>query len=184
MPADQQVHRVRIGGLERDLPVVEVATGVRIAVLNLLGDTELAEAAGAELAALVAPLGPDVLVTAEAKSIALTHAVATRLGNLPYVVLRKSYKTYMGEALRVRTESITTGAPQSLLLDDKDRALLRGARAVLVDDVISTGSTLRAMRELVGRAGATVVGEAAVFTEGDRDAWPGVVSLGHLPLFR
>ena len=178
------VHRVHLVGLVRDLPLLEVAPGVRIAVLNILGDTELAEAAGAELGGRIAELGPDVLVTAEAKSIAVTHAVATRLANLPYVVLRKAYKAYMGEALRVETLSITTGAPQSLFLDDKDRRLLAGARAVIVDDVVSTGSTLRAMRELVGLAGATVVGEAAIFTEGEPGAWDDVIALGHLPLFR
>lgn len=156
---------------------------MRIAVLNILGDTELAEAAGTELARLVAPLEPDVLVTAEAKSIALAHATATRLARIPYVVLRKSYKAYMGDALRVETNSITTGAPQALYLDDKDGDRLRGARAVIVDDVVSTGSTLAAMRELVAEAGGEVVGEAAIFTEGDEGAWADVHSLGHLPIF-
>jgi adenine phosphoribosyltransferase len=98
-------------------------------------------------------------------------------------VLRKSYKTYMGDALKERTNSITTGDQQTLFLDEKDRARIAGKRAAVVDDVISTGSTLAAMRSLLTRAGATIVAESAVFTEGDRGKWPNVIALGHLPVF-
>jgi adenine phosphoribosyltransferase len=89
----------------------------------------------------------------------------------------------MGEALSDETESITTGSTQTLHLDEKDRALVQGRRVVLVDDVISTGSTVEAMQRLMARAGAEVVAEAAVFTEGGDGPPEGVVTLGHLPLF-
>jgi len=81
------------------------------------------------------------------------------------------------------TVSITTGHPQTLHLDEKDRALVEGKSVVLVDDVISTGSTLDGMRAVVREAGGRVAAEAAVFTEGDADQVDGIVSLGHLPLF-
>jgi adenine phosphoribosyltransferase len=89
----------------------------------------------------------------------------------------------MGEALRTETLSITTGEPQNLYLDEKDLKLMKGARVVVVDDVISTGSTLQGMRMLVQKAGADVVAEAAVFTEGERAKWRDIISLGHLPVF-
>lgn len=179
---NRKAHVLEIGALRRELPLFEVKPGLSIAVLNILGDVELVETAAGELAPRLASLRPAALVTPEAKSIPLAYALANRLG-LPYVVLRKSYKSYMGDALSVSTHSITTGARQSLYLDEKDRRLLGEAPVVLVDDVISTGSTLAAMRSLMARAEARVVAEAAICTEGDPADWPEVIALGHLPLF-
>jgi len=150
--------------------------------LNILGDTELVQACAKELASQLRPVEFDVLVTAEAKSIPLAHALSSALGK-PYVVLRKTYKPYMGDALQVETLSITTGSPQVLVLDEKDRQILAGRRVVLLDDVISTGSTLQGMRLLMQKAGGHVVREAAILTEGERSKWERIVSLGHLPLF-
>jgi adenine phosphoribosyltransferase len=156
---------------------------VRIAVLNILGDMDLVRAAARELAVPLHELRPDVLVTAESKSSPLVQELAALLELPNYVVLRKRYRTYMGDALEVETVSITTGGPQTLYLDNKDRELVAGRRVVIVDDVISTGSTLQGMRAMVERAGGTIVGEAAVFTEGDEDAWRDIIALGHLPVF-
>lgn len=175
-------HTVSIGSLRRDLPLYEIKPGVRIAILNILGDTELVQVAAKELAALLRPYNPEVLVTAEAKSIPLAFALSAEM-KLPYVVLRKSYKPYMGEALESETLSITTGKPQTLYLDEKDRDLIGGKRVAIVDDVISTGSTLQGMRLILGKAGANIVVEAAIFTEGDRAKWANVVALGHLPVW-
>jgi adenine phosphoribosyltransferase len=175
-------YSIEINGLRRELPLFEIAPGVRIAVFNLLGDTDVVGAAAAGLARKLQGLDPDVLVTAETKSVPLVYELA-RLLDRPWVVLRKTYKPYMGTALSDETRSITTGAPQTLYLDEKDEPLVNGRKAVLVDDVISTGSTVEAMRRLMERAGADIVGEAAVFTEGDAARAEGVVTLGHLPLF-
>ena len=89
----------------------------------------------------------------------------------------------MGEALKAETLSITTGQPQVLVLDEKDREIMKGKKVLLVDDVISTGSTLQGMRMLMEKAGAEVAGEAAILTEGDLAQWNHVISLGHLPVF-
>jgi len=124
-----------------------------------------------------------VLVTPEAKSIPLAHALAVRT-KLPYVVLRKAYKSYMGDALRTTTVSITAGSEQSLYMDEKDRALVRGKRVAIIDDVISTGSTLEGVRNLVELAGGKAIAEAAICTEGDADEREDVIALAHLPLFQ
>lgn len=182
MSKQREVYPVEVAGLKRNLRLFEVAPGVRIAILNILGDTELTQAAARALAERLTPLNLDVLVTAEAKSIPLIYALAVETG-LPYVVLRKAYKPYMGDALEAETLSITTGASQTLFLDEKDRALVAGKRVALVDDVISTGSTLQAMRLIMNKAGANVVAQAAIFTEGDRAQWSDIISLGHLPVF-
>ena len=182
MTLSRDTHPVEVAGVKRDLPLFEVKPGLRIAVLNILGDTELVEAAGRALAQKLAPLEYDVLVTAEAKSIPLVHALSVH-ARKPYVVLRKSYKPYMGETIEAETLSITTGQPQTLYLDEKDRRLIHGRRVVLVDDVISTGSTLQGMRLVLSKAGAEVVAESAIFTEGERSQWENIIALGHLPLF-
>ncbi len=182
MKNTREVYPVEVAGVKRDLRLFEVKPGLRIAILNILGDTELVEAAAKALSEKLKATGYDLLVTAEAKSIPLIHAlsVATSKG---YVVLRKAYKGYMGESIQAETLSITTGAPQTLYLDEKDRDLIKGKKVVLVDDVISTGSTLQGMRLVVNKAEAEVVAECAIFTEGERAQWEHIIALGHLPLF-
>src|SRR4051812_11797877 len=179
---ERETYAVDVAGITRELPLFEVAPGVRIAILNILGDTELVQAAAGALSDQIGELDADVLVTAETKSIPLIHELSARL-DLPYVVLRKQYRPYMGDALEVETHSITTGKPQTLYLDEKDRDLLNESRIVLVDDVISTGSTLEAMRRVVEEAGGTTIAETAVFTEGDKAKWADIIAVGHLPVF-
>jgi adenine phosphoribosyltransferase len=183
MLPERETYAVEVAGVKRNLPLFEVAPGLRIAVLNILGDTELVKACAVALAQRLADTEYDALVTAEAKSIPLVHALALETGK-DYVVLRKSYKLYMGETLSAETVSITTRQPQTLYLDEKDRAMLQGKRVVLLDDVVSTGSTLKGMRKVMQLAGAQVVAEAAVFTEGEPGDWQEILALGHLPLFK
>ena len=173
---------VEIAGVKRRLPLFQVAPGLRIAILNILGDTELVQAAARQLGRKLSKLRYDVMVTAEAKSIPLVYALSV-VTKKPYVVLRKTYKSYMGNVVQAETLSITTGAPQTLYLDEKDRKLISGRRVLLVDDVISTGSTLQGMRLVMDRAGARTAGVAAIFTEGERSQWQDILALGHLPLF-
>jgi adenine phosphoribosyltransferase len=177
-----ETYAVEIAGLKRDLRLFEIKPGLKIAILNILGDTELVQAAAKELAQKLNGIDYDLLVTAEAKSIPLAHALSVETKK-PYVVLRKSYKPYMGEALKAETLSITTGQPQTLILDEKDVDLMKGKKVIIVDDVISTGSTLQGMRMVMDKAGASVVADAAIFTEGDRAQWMHIIALGHLPLF-
>ncbi|MFN8373539.1 MAG: phosphoribosyltransferase family protein [Anaerolineae bacterium] len=182
MTTPYETYSVTVAGVHRDLRLFEVAPGVRIAIVNILGDTELTQASAKALGPMILERKPEVIVTAEAKSIPLAHELSAQT-KLPYVVLRKSYKPYMGEALQSETLSITTGAPQTLYLDEKDRQLVENKRVVLVDDVISTGSTLQGMRLIMNKAMGHVVGEAAIFTEGERSQWTNVIALGHLPVW-
>uniref|UniRef100_A0A7S2ZQM6 Phosphoribosyltransferase domain-containing protein n=1 Tax=Rhodosorus marinus TaxID=101924 RepID=A0A7S2ZQM6_9RHOD len=204
--------RVEIGGVVRYLPKMRVNQNTSIAVFNNLGDTELTEACANELSKRLSSVSFDFIITPEAKSIPLAHAVSVRMGMRPYVVLRKTYKTYMGDATQVETNSITTGRIQTLFLDEKDRELIKGkpvrspfnrelvhpslaflnkrssvlrgpAQVVLLDDVISTGSTYEAMRTVAKKAGAEVKLTCCVFTEGGGDRLPDVASLGHLPVW-
>jgi adenine/guanine phosphoribosyltransferase-like PRPP-binding protein len=179
--AERETYTVEVAGLTRHFPLFEVAPGVRIAIFNMLGDTIVVKAAAAALSEQLANADADVLVTAEAKSIPLIYEMSALMG-LPYIVLRKTYKSYMGDAISASTISITTGKPQTLYLDEKDQVLINGKRVVLVDDVISTGSTLNGMETVIKQAQGNVVKIATVFTEGDAD-WSHVVALGNLPVF-
>ena len=177
-----ETYAVEIAGLKRDLRLFEIKPGLKIAILNILGDTEFVQACAKELAEKLNGTSYDLLVTAEAKSIPLAYALSVETKK-PYVVLRKAYKPYMGDVLKAETLSITTGQPQTLILDEKDVELIKGKKVVIVDDVISTGSTLQGMRLVLDKAQASVVAEAAIFTEGDRAQWMHIIALGHLPVF-
>ena len=144
----RETYGIDIAGIHRELELFEVKPGLRIAILNILGDTKLVEACATDLAEKLENVEFDVLVTAEAKSIPIAHALSVATEK-PYVILRKSYKPYMGNALQSETLSITTGEPQTLYLDEKDRELVKNNKIVIVDDVISTGSTLQGMRMIL-----------------------------------
>jgi len=178
----EKYYPINIAGIERNLPLFQIAPGLKIAVLNILGDTELVQACGKALNEKLMEIEYDVIVTAEAKSIPIAHSLSVE-SKKPYVVLRKSYKPYMGDVINAETLSITTGQPQILILDEKDRNLLRGKRVIILDDVISTGSTLQGMRMILEKADAEVVKEVAILTEGEKSKWRHIISLGHLPLF-
>ncbi len=182
MSSERQTYAVDVAGIHRELPLFEIKPGLKIAILNILGDTELVQACAQALAQRLNSGSYDVIVTAETKSIPLAYALSVET-HKPYLILRKSYKPYMGDALQAETLSITTGQPQTLYLDEKDRKLVQDKQVLILDDVISTGSTLQGMRLIMQRAGARVIAEAAIFTEGERAKWRDIISLGHLPVF-
>lgn len=183
----EDFHEIELAGLRRRLPLVQVAPGVRIAAFVLLGDVELVAACADRLAReLTQALGPALrealLVGPEAKAVPLVHAVAERLGQPRCVICRKSLKTYMQEGIEVPVESITTPGAQRLVVSAADAARLRGRDVVLLDDVVSTGGTLRALEALMARCGARVLGRAAALAEGG--GVPGVLTLGTLPVWQ
>jgi adenine phosphoribosyltransferase len=182
MSDKRKTYGIDIAGIHRELELFEIKPGLRIAILNILGDTELVQACAEALAKKLDDIDYDAFVTAEAKSIPLAHALSAVTGK-PYVILRKSYKPYMGDAIQSETLSITTGKPQTLYLDEKDQETIHGSNVVIVDDVISTGSTLQGMRLIMEKAGAEVAAEAAILTEGERAKWSDIIALGHLPVF-
>jgi adenine/guanine phosphoribosyltransferase-like PRPP-binding protein len=179
--SSRETHTVEVAGLVRHFPLFEVAPGIRIAIFNMLGDTYVVKAGAAALAERLKGYPANTLITAEAKSIPLIYEMSALMG-IPYAVLRKTYKIYMGDAIMAETVSITTGKTQTLYLDEKDRSLIDGQEVIIVDDVVSTGSTLSGMKKIVGEANGRVSAVAAIFTEGDND-WSDIVALGNLPVF-
>ncbi|MHA0034797.1 phosphoribosyltransferase family protein [Deinococcus sp. PESE-13] len=174
-----KTYTVQVGDVTRELPLMEVPGGARVALFNMLGDTEVTEAAGKALAARL-PGDVDMLVTPEVKAVSLAHVISRESGK-PYIVIRKTQKPYMHNPIAREVVSITTGKPQLLVLDGFDVEKLRGKRVAIVDDVVSSGGTLHSITEILDEVGAQVAAVVAVFTEGQER--PEVTSLGHLPLF-
>lgn len=173
-------HRISINGIVRDLPIKEVAPGVKVALFDMSGDWEIAEAAGKALATLI-PDGIDALVMPDGKALALLHVMGRETG-LPTVVARKAKKPYMSEPIvEVAVKSITTEHVQTLCIGGETVAKLKGKKVAVVDDVVSTGGTLKAMDALLSAVGAERVATIAILTEGIDRA--DVIKLGHLPLF-
>ena len=174
------VYRLSVAGLERDLPIVEVAPGLNIASFVILGDAELVVKVAPELARRLPPV--DYLVSAEAKGIALVQEISRLLGLKRYMVARKSVKPYMINPLVTEVVSITTQKKQILCLDGQDVKRIRGKRVAIVDDVISTGASLEAVEHLVKEAGGQVVAKAAILAEGEAAKRDDIIFLERLPL--
>ena len=176
-------YRMRVAGLERDLPICPVTDSLYIAGFVIFGDPELTEACARELLKLADPASYDYMLTAEAKSIPLIHEMARQSGAEKYFIARKGPKVYMPDPIRVVDKSITTEAEQALYLGRDDADIIRGKRILLVDDVISTGGSLRAMEELVTAAGGIVTGRMAVLAEGGAADRKDIQFLEKLPVF-
>lgn len=174
-------YRLKVAGLERDLELFPVSKDLSIAAFITLGDAELTVACARELLAKAPAF--DYMLTAEAKSIPLIHEMARQCGARQYFVARKKVKVYMGKPLEVEVRSITTAGVQKLYLAEGDAKLLKGKRVLIVDDVISTGSSLKALEDLAAAAGAEVCGKMAVLAEGDAAKRDDILFLEPLPLF-
>ena len=179
-----------VGNLKRRLPIVGIADGLHIASFDILGDTELIEECGALLSTRMEP-GFDIIMVPEAKAIALAHTISRIAGNSSrYIVTRKSKKAYFKDYISAPVKSITTAAEQRLYLNHTDVDEIRGKRVCLVDDVISTGSTISTSAELIKKAGGTLHQIITILLEGDVDTESlcalsvhPVLHLGTIPLF-
>ncbi len=173
-------YKINIAGCERELPLCEVSEHLDIAAFIMFGDVEVTEASARELLKLCPE--HDVIVTAEAKGIPLGYEMA-RQEKGEYVVARKGLKVYMPEYINVEVRSITTLSIQRLYIGTDDINKIKGKRVLIVDDVISTGESLEALRQLVEKAGGNTVGMAAVLAEGDAADRDDIIFLEKLPVF-
>ena len=174
-------HTMTIAGLQRDLPLCRVTDDLYIGAFVIFGDAQLTEACARDL--LKKAPEYDYLITAEAKGIPLAHEMARQHGDRDYFVARKGTKLYMSSVFEVEVRSITTDRVQHLYLDGADAEKMRGKRVLIVDDVISTGESLRAIEALVEKAGGIICGRMAILAEGDAQTRPDLTYLEKLPLF-
>lgn len=177
-----ETYELNVAGLTRHLPIIPINENIKIASFVILGDTELVTATAPALAQKLPEA--DLLVTAEAKGIPFIHELSKVLNMKRYVVARKSVKAYMENPLTYEVNSITTQTPQILCLDQLDVELIKGKRVALIDDVISTGESMRALEELVQKAGGNIVAKAAILAEGDGANDKDILFLEKLPIFQ
>ena len=174
-------YNMKIAGLDRALPICKVTDDLYIAGFVIFGDPELTTACAKELLAKAPEF--DYMITAEAKGIPLIHEMARLNGNQRYILARKGPKLYMTNIISVTVQSITTAKEQKLYLDGADAERMKGKRILIVDDVISTGESLRAIEELVHSAGGNIVGKMTILAEGDAIDRGDITYLEPLPLF-
>lgn len=174
-------HTMTIAGLTRQLPICRVNDDLYIGAFVIFGDCELTEACAAEL--LKRAPEYDYIITAESKGIPLAYAMARQNGDSRWMLARKGVKLYMRDVVSVEVKSITTAAVQKLYLDGNDAAMMKGKRILIVDDVISTGESLRALETLVENVGGEIVGRMAILAEGEAQERKDIIYLEKLPLF-
>ena len=176
-----KTYTLHVAGLTRELPIIKLSYDLSIASFVILGDTEIVK----KTAPIIAKKLPEVdfVVTAEAKGIPLAYEISKILNLNEYIVARKSIKAYMEEPIEVEVNSITTTNSQKLYLNNQDANKIKGKRVALIDDVISTGQSLKALERLVEKAGANVVAKAAILAEGDAKDRKDIIFLEALPIF-
>ena len=174
-------YQMKIAGLDRALPLCPLNDKLSIGAFVIFGDPELTVACARDLLKLAPEY--DYLITAEAKGIPLIHEMARQHGDATYMLARKAPKLYMTGVMEVKVQSITTAAEQKLYIDTADAEKMRGKRILIVDDVISTGESLRAIETLVNQAGGIICGKMCILAEGDAQNRDDLIYLEKLPLF-
>ena len=156
-------YEMEIAGLKRQLPLCKVTDDLYIAAFIMFSDVEITKACAAEL--LKRAPEYDVLMTAEAKGIPLCYEMARQAGTDNYVIARKGPKLYMENLLTTDVDSITTDHIQMLCIGQREIDMIKDKRVLLVDDVISTGESLRFLAEgdALGREDITYLEELPVF---------------------
>ena len=178
----KRFYDLTVAGCKRSLPILNLSDSLAIAGFVMLGDVELCESCARELAKKV-PAEAEIIMTAETKGIPLAAELARQIGMPYYITARKSVKAYMEDPIWVEDESITTMGKQRLYLMRSDIDRIAGRKVLLLDDVISTGGSMLALGKLAKKAGAHVIGQAAVLAEGDAAKRTDIIFLEALPLF-
>ncbi len=175
-----KTYDMTIAGLERKLPICTVNDKLDIAAFVIFGDAELTVASATELLKKCPEF--DFILTPEAKSIPLAHEMSRQSGK-QYFVCRKGAKLYMKDPVHVDVRSITTDKVQTLYLDGAEGEKMRGKKVLIIDDVISTGESLIAVKALAEQFEPQIVGQAAILAEGDAANRDDIIFLEPLPLF-
>ena len=174
-------YEIEIAGLKRKLPLCPITDSLYIGAFIMFGDVEITRAAATELLK-IAP-EHDIMITAESKGIPLVYEMARQSNAENYLLARKTPKLYMRNIFSVEVKSITHATVQTLYLDGDDAEAMRGKRVLIVDDVVSTGESLRALEPLVTKAGGIIAGKMCVLAEGDAANRDDIKYLSVLPVF-
>ncbi len=176
----EKYYPIRVAGLDRNLPVCRISDELCIGAFVIFGDVELTVNCAAELIKKAPP--HDIMITAESKGIPLIHEMARQQGVNSYIIARKAVKLYMVDPVGIEVHSITTATKQELFVGRQEMDMMKGKRVLIVDDVISTGESLRAVEKLVRASGGEIAGKMAILAEGDARHRGDILYLEYLPL--
>jgi adenine phosphoribosyltransferase len=180
-----------IGSQELKLPLVPITDELAIALLITIDyGVSFSARAGAEIAALLAPYDVEIIVSVATMGIPLAIEVTRSLGLDDYLIFQKTPKIHLKDAINEPVRSITTDTQQRLLFDRERVHVVANRRVAVVDDVVSTGASIRAALNLLRRVGARPVAIGALVTEAG--AWKETLgddatlvhALGAIPIFR
>lgn len=171
-------YELNLLGTKRKIPIVNIGPKLKVASINLMGDRVLVEVIAKEIKERLKGVDFDFLVGPEVKVVPVLQELSRLLKKDRYVVCRKNIHGYM-------VSPVKFGGKQPLVLDGRDKDLLKGSRVVILDDVATTGNTIKTVELLAVGAGAKVVKEIAIFTQGDSKKVYGknFLSLANLPIF-
>lgn len=179
-------YKLKICGLTRKLPLKKISKNTRLANFNILGDRKLVEAISQELARKLKKYDFDYLVGPAVKVVPLIHSLAERLGYSRYIICRKSVKPYMVSPVILKPLSHFPKHVKQLVLDGPDADLLKNKKVAVVDDVVSTGVTMRMIDKLMEKVKAKVVVHASAIRQGKNqfDEIKNFIYLAELPIFK
>jgi len=173
-----EFYTLKIGNLKRELPLVSISPKLKIASVNLLGDRQMVEELSAMLSDKIKNIEFDFLVGPEVKVLPILHEISKILKKQRYVVCRKRIYGYM-------VLPVVSKEKPGLVLDGRDAKLINGKKVLILDDVVSTGRTIRTVDSLMTTTNAKVVGHASLFKQGNKSDSMVVdlIYLIELPLF-
>lgn len=152
------------------LPIRVLPGGTDRAVASLILNQASFAVLDALCDALVAALDavPAVVVGLPTLGLPLAEGLARRFGHARMVPLSTSRKFWYDEALSEPISSITSpGQVKRLYLDPRMLPLVVGRPVLLVDDVISSGTSITAALRLLAGAGVVPGAIAAAMLQGD-----------------
>jgi adenine phosphoribosyltransferase len=193
-PYRSDTFEIHIKGLKRLCPLINTGEDFWIVGnehLSFGTDLAFTRKVGKLLAEKLREFHADTILTAEVKSLGIAYEVSQKLKHDRFALARKRLKPFSKKAASVRINSITSAKQETLFLDEINLERIRGGNLILLDDVISTGSTMKGLMALAEKAKARICAVAAVWIEGP---WPferfydvykdgKLIYLGVLPIF-
>lgn len=153
-------YTLKICGFVRQLPIVKIGPKYSIASFSLLGDVDLVEVLAIELMERIKYLDFDFLVGPEIKVLPLIYQMSQLLGHKNYIIARAKILGYM-------IKSLKSDGRKPLFLNGEDAERLRNKKVILIDDVVSTGKTMKEMENLVNKAQAKIVAIGCALKQGE-----------------
>jgi adenine phosphoribosyltransferase len=178
-------YTLKLCGLTRKLPLTHISKRTRLASFSILGDVELVDKLADILAKKLRSYEFDYLVGPEVKVVPLVHAVAKHLGHKRFIICRKSTKPYMISPIILKPLPYFPKHVKPLVINGQDAERIQGKKVIIIDDVVSTGVTMRMMRKLMEKVKSKVVLEVAVLKQGEQfEPMKDLLYLGELPIFK